>query len=75
MANGIAEGIVVLVHISNFKEVAGSEDFACATIRTNPFDFQGKIKNFVTLLLLKIRFKIAVTPLPKKSKVKITVFQ
>ena len=38
---------VVLVHIPNFEGVAGSEDFACATLPTTPIDFQSKI--FVTL--------------------------
>ena len=31
------------VHVPNFGEVAGSEDFACATLPTTPLDFQGKI--------------------------------
>ena len=33
---------------SKFWGVAGSEDFACATLPT-PLDFQGKIKNFCHL--------------------------
>ena len=33
----------VLVHVPNFGGVAGSEDFACATLPTTPLDFQGKI--------------------------------
>ena len=44
--------------------VAGSEDFACATLPTTPFDFQGKIKIFCHPTLLKIRFKMTVTPPP-----------
>ena len=44
--------------------VAGSEDFACATLRTNPFDFLGKVENFCHPALLKIRLKISVTPPP-----------
>ena len=51
-----------LVHIPNFWGVAGSKDFACATLPTTPLDFQGKIKNFCHSTLLKIRFKITVTP-------------
>ena len=31
------------VHVPNFWRVAGSEDFACATLPTTPLDFQGKI--------------------------------
>ena len=31
------------VHVPNFGGVAGSEDFACATLPTTPLDFQGKI--------------------------------
>ena len=31
------------VHIPNFGGVAGSEDFACATVPTTPLDFQRKI--------------------------------
>ena len=31
------------VHVPNFEGVAGSEDFACATLPTTPLDFQGKI--------------------------------
>ena len=38
-----------IVHVPNFAGVAGSEDFACATLPTTPLDFQGKIKIFVTL--------------------------
>ena len=45
-----------LVHVPNFGGVAGSEDFACATLPTTPLDFQGKIKNFCHPTLLKIRF-------------------
>ena len=37
-------------------------------------NFQGKIKNFCHPTLLKIGFKIIVTP-PKKGKIKITVLQ
>ena len=47
---------------SKFWGVAGSEDFACATLPTIPLDFQDKIKNFCHPTLLKIRFKITVTP-------------
>ena len=43
---------------SKFWGVAGSEDFACATLPTTPLDFQGKIKNFCHPTLLKIRFPI-----------------
>ena len=32
-----------IVHVSNFEGVAGSEDFACATLPTTPLDFQGKV--------------------------------
>ena len=32
-----------LVHVPNFGGVAGSEDFACATLPTTPLDFQSKI--------------------------------
>ena len=31
------------VHVPNFGGMAGSEDFACATLPTTPLDFQGKI--------------------------------
>ena len=56
--------------------VAGSEDFASATLPTTPLDFQGKMKNFCHPTLLKIRFKLIVTPPPpKKGKIKITVLQ
>ena len=34
---------VLLVHVSNFEGVAGSEDFACATLPTTPLDFQAKV--------------------------------
>ena len=62
---------------SKFWGVAGSEDLACATLPTTPFDFQGKITNFCHPSLIKITFKITVTPPPKKKhdKVKITVLQ
>ena len=61
-----------LVHVPNFGGLAGSEDFACATLPTTPLDFQDKIKNFCHPTLLKIRFKITVTPPPQ---VNITVLQ
>ena len=32
-----------IVHVPNFEGVAGSKDFACATLPTTPLDFQGKI--------------------------------
>ena len=54
---------ILQVRVPNFEVVAGSEDFACATLRTTPLDFQGKIENFCHSTLLKIRFKITVTPL------------
>ena len=58
------------VHIRNFGGgVAGSEDFACATLPATPLDFQGKIKNFCHPTLLRIRFKITVTPLQIMGKV------
>ena len=57
-----------LVHVPNFGVVAGSEDFACATLPTTPLDFQGKIKNFCHPTLLKIRFKMTVTPPPPFRK-------
>ena len=31
------------VHVPNFGDVAGSEDFTCATLLTTPLDFQDKI--------------------------------
>ena len=46
---------------SKFGGVAGSENFACATLPTTPLDFQSEIKNFCHPILLKIRFKITVT--------------
>ena len=49
------------VHVPNFWGVAGSEDFACATLPTTPLDFQSKIKNFCHPTLQKLRFKITVT--------------
>ena len=52
------------VHVPNFGGLAGSEDFACATLPTTPLDFQGKIYIFCHPTLLKIRFKIIVTPPP-----------
>ena len=55
---------MVPVHIPNFWGVAGSEDFASATLPTTPLDFQSKIKNFCHPTLLKIWFKITVTPPP-----------
>ena len=64
-----------MVHVPNFWGVAGSEDFAFATLPTTPLDFQGKISNFCHPTLLKIRFKITVTPLSKMGEVKITVLQ
>ena len=57
-----------LVHVSNFWGLAGSEDFAFATLPTTPLDFQGKISIFCHPTLLKIRFKITVTPPPLLSK-------
>ena len=68
------------VHVPNFGGgVAGSEDLACATLPTTPFDFQGKITNFCHPSLIKITFKITVTPPPpqkkENGKVKITVLQ
>ena len=56
-----------LVHVSNFGGVAGSEDFACATLSTTPFEFQGKVENFCHPTLLKIRFKIS-SPLFEKGQ-------
>ena len=53
---------IAFVHVSNFEGVSGSEDFACATLPATPFDFQGKVWNFYHPTLLKIRFKISVTP-------------
>ena len=64
-----------LVHVPNFWGVAGSEDFASATLPTTSLDFEGNIKNFCHPTLLKIRYKIIVTPPPKKGKIKITVLQ
>ena len=58
------------VHVSNFGGMAGSEDFACATLPTTPLDFQGKIKNFCHPTLLKVRFKISVTPSPPQTRAK-----
>ena len=55
-----------LVHVPNFWGVAGSEDFAFATLPTTPLDLQGKISHFCHPTLLKIRFKITVT-LPLKN--------
>ena len=53
------------MHVPNFEGgVAGSEDFACATLPTTPLDFQGKILNFCHPTLLKIGSKITVTPPP-----------
>ena len=67
-----------LVHVPNFWGVAGSEDFAFATLPTtpliftlppyHPLDFLGKISNFCHPTLLKIRFKITVTPPPPSQK-------
>ena len=48
--------------------VAGSEDFASATLPTTPLDFQGNIKNVCDPTLLKIRFKIIVIPPPPPKK-------
>ena len=53
---------------SKFWVVAGSEDFACATLPTTPIDFQGKIKNLCHPTLQKIRSKITVIPSPPPSK-------
>ena len=66
MALPITEGQLSIyqVHVSNFEGVAGSEDFACATLPTTPFDFQGKVENFCHPTLQKIGFKIDVTPPP-----------
>ena len=55
------------VHVPNFGGVAGSEDFASATLPTTPLDFQGNIKSFCHPTLLKIRFKIIVTPPPPQK--------
>ena len=41
------------VHVPNFWGVAGSEDFAFATLPSTPFDFQGKISQFCHPTLLK----------------------
>ena len=48
--------------------MAGSEDLACATLPTTPLNFQGKVKSFCHPTLLKIRFKISVTPLLEKGQ-------
>ena len=56
--------VKLLVHVSNFEGVSGSEDFACVTLPTTPFNFQGKVWNFCHPTLLKITFKISVTPHP-----------
>ena len=53
---------------SKFWGVEESEDFASATLPTTPLNFQGKIKDFCHPTLLKIRFKIIVTPPPPKKK-------
>ena len=37
------------VHVPNFRGVAGSEDFVCATLPTSPLIFKAKLKIFVTL--------------------------
>ena len=58
------KSITEMVHVSNFEGVAGLEDFACATLPTTPFDFQGKVDNFCHPTLLKIRFKIGSPPPP-----------
>ena len=58
------------MHVPNFWGVAGSEDFAFATLPTTPLDFQGKISNFCHPTLLKIRFKITVTPPPPPPSLK-----
>ena len=52
------------MHVPNFGGVAGSEDFASATLPTTPLNFQGKIKRFCHPTLLKIRFKIIVNHPP-----------
>ena len=55
--------------------VAGSEDFACATLLTTSFIFKTKLKIFCHPTLLKIRFKITVTPLQtKRAKSKLWCF-
>ena len=61
----------LLVHVSNFEGVAGSEDFACATLPTTPIDFQAKVLNSCHPTLPKVRFKISVTPpRPPKKRAK-----
>ena len=64
------------VHVLNFWGVAGSEDFSFATLPATPtpLDFQGKISNFCHPNLLKIRFKITVTPSQKWAKSKLWCF-
>ena len=47
--------------------VAGSEDFACATLPSTLLIFKGKIKNFCHPTLQKIKFKITVTTTPLKK--------
>ena len=60
-----SENQLKFVHVSKFFwGVAGSEDFACATLPTTPLDFEGKVQNVSHPTLLKIRFKISVTPPP-----------
>ena len=69
-ANGLTLNIPVLkgpkckFQILFFGGVAGSENFAYATLSSTPLDFQSKIKNFCHPTVLKIRFKITVTPPP-----------
>ena len=43
LAAGLELTLGHLVHVPNSGGVAGSEDFACATLPTTPLDFQGKI--------------------------------
>ena len=40
---------ILPVHVPNFGGMAGSEDFACATLPTTPLIFKAKLKIFVTL--------------------------
>ena len=54
--------------------VAGSEDFAFATLPITPLNFQDKIKTFCHPTLLKIRFKIIVTPPVERAKSKLRCF-
>ena len=45
----VIEPEITLVHVPNFWGVAGSEDFACATLPTTPLTFKAKFNIFVTL--------------------------